>query len=133
MIPHIEIENRLQLHTQEPAKLAEKTEALAHLLASECDHVNQVEPGVIRFQSEWEPPMKLLKQWSKEHPESSLVLLSESFAKHHWLLKATVHAGKSDDLTVSRIDDEFESLFQEIFGCTFADWEKRPCPAFNER
>lgn len=131
MIPQIDIENLIVLKTQETAQLESHTEALADLLRAECKDVSIREPGAIRFHSQWEPPMKLLKSWTKEHPELMIELLAESFADHHWLLKAQIQTGKAEELTVSRIDDEFDSIFKEIFGCSLDEWEQKPTAPFT--
>jgi len=130
MLPQIDIENRLCLETADSGNLAETINQLQTLLEESSDQV-RVNGTDLRFHTEWEPPLKPLRAWSKEHPECKLTLWADAFAEHHWLLKATIQNGKCDELTVSRIDDEFDAIFQEVYGCSFEAWEQKPREPFS--
>lgn len=130
MIPHIDIENLIILQSADAAKLPESLTSLAEALQESCDQVRATGEDRLRFHTSWEPPFKVLKDWSKARPEVTLTLLADAFAKHHWLLKATIQSGKSDELVVSRIDDEFDAIFKEVYGCSFAEWEKKQTAPF---
>ncbi len=129
MLPQIDIENLLLVETSDAGTLDSSVAGLAEALTGECDQLKTEGPR-LRFHSEWEPPMKALKAWTKEHPECTLTLWADAFAKHHWLLKGTIQNGKSDEVMLTRIDDEFDGVFREVYGCTFEDWEKSPREPF---
>ena len=130
MLPQIDIENLLLLESSDAGTLDVSLTSLIEALQDACTELKGDGPR-LRFHTEWEPPFKALKAWSKQHPECTLTLWADAFAKHHWLLKATIHNGKSDELTASRIDDEFEAIFVEIYGCGFSEWEKQPRAPFQ--
>lgn len=132
MLPQIDIENLLLIESSDAGAFGASVESLTEALKEECTEIKSDGPR-LRFHSEWEPPLKALKKWSKEHPVCSLTLWADAFAKHHWLLKATIQNGKSEEMTVSRIDDEFEAIFAEVYGCSFAEWEKQPREPFTVR
>lgn len=130
MLPQIDIENLLLLESSDAGTVDAAVASLTEALTGECDNL-KAEGTRLRFHTQWEPPFKALKDWTKAHPECTLTLWADAFAKHHWLLKATVANGKSDELTVSRIDDEFDGIFREVYGCSFDDWEKKPSAPFS--
>lgn len=131
MLPQIDIENLLKIEFQDNALAGESMAALAKLIETECDKVELRDNHAIRFHSQWEPPFKLLKAWTKENAGTSITLWADALAKHHWLLKATIAAGKSSEVTLSRVDDQFETVCKEIFGCTYDEWEKQPRESFT--
>lgn len=137
MEPHIPIENLLRLTGATAEARQSVLESFVAALA-EISNVNSVRTGQsegeawVRFYSEWEPPFKALKKASGVQAEVTCVLLSEAFAKSHWLSRAEYLAGKGKELTVSRVDDEFDVIFFEIFGKDLPAWEaaqSAPFPA----
>ncbi|MEM9227553.1 MAG: hypothetical protein AAGA45_06265 [Verrucomicrobiota bacterium] len=109
-----------------------RTAAFAALETCVKSNANQVNvlTNAINFNTDWEPPFKALKVWSKEHPEVELILLADAFGHRHWICKSVFKAGKSSDMVLSLIDDEFEAVFEEIYGMPHADWEKAPTEPF---
>ncbi|WOO41765.1 hypothetical protein [Rubellicoccus peritrichatus] len=130
MLPQIDIENLIKVEFKDTASAAESTAALAKLIEAQCDKVELRGDNAVRFHSEWEPPFKLMKTWSKENPDATITIWADALAKHHWILKGTIAAGKSEEVTLSRVDDQFETVCKEIFGCTYDEWEKSPREPF---
>ncbi|QYY36274.1 hypothetical protein [Ruficoccus sp. ZRK36] len=113
--------------TQRGAALA----ALEKLVRENWDHV-RVEGEKINFNTDWEPPFKELKALSKEHPEVEFKLLADAFTNRHWLCSATIANGKSDEEAISLVDDAFDDLFVQIYGCSYEQWEKAPSEPFGK-
>lgn len=135
MEPHIPIENLLLINdaTGEARQsvLDAFTEALKGIDSVENVQTGQSENGLwVRFYCDWEPPFKQLKQISKAQPEVTCTLLSDALVKSHWLSKARYVAGKGDELTVSRVDDDFPEVFRAIFDTEYATWEADRTPPF---
>lgn len=135
MEPHIPIENLL-LITDATNEARQSLQAAFVEALKEIDSVSNVRTGQdegglwVRFYCEWEPPFKQLKKISKDHAEVSCVLLSDAFNKSHWLSKAHYVAGKGNEQTISRVDDDFDDVFQEIFGKDHAIWQAEMTPSF---
>lgn len=132
---HIPIENLLLINAATPEAResfqAAFVEALKEVSSVRSLRVGQGENCAwVRFYCDWEPPFKQLKAVSKVHEQVPCVLLSDAFAKSHWLSKAEYLGGKGSELTVSRVDDEFEPIFQEVFGKDYASWEAQQTPSF---
>lgn len=132
MLPQIDIENLIKVELKDSAPAAEPTAALAKLIEAECDNVEVRGDDRIRFHSQWEPPFKLLKAWTKENPGSTITVWADALEKHHWVLKGAITGGKSEEVTLSRVDDGFEVVCKEIFGCGYDEWEKNPRQPFVE-
>lgn len=126
-----DINNLIILKSEDAEKRASAFTALESLVRENWDHV-QVENEAINFNTEWEPPYKELKAFSKEHPDVELLLLADAFANRHWICKSTIAAGKSDDLVLSRIDDDFDKVFEEIYGKSLVAWESAPSEPFGK-
>ena len=105
--------------------------ALEKLVRENWDFT-QAANGQVLFNTEWEPPFKELKAFSKEHPEVELQLLADAYVKRHWVCKATIAKGKSDEEAISLVDDDFDAVFQDIYGCSYEVWEKNPSEPFNK-
>ncbi|WP_309397732.1 hypothetical protein [Cerasicoccus maritimus] len=134
---HIDIDNVIAV-ASENAEQREAALAAVKQLAAEAGDKVQTSEDRVFFHCEWEPPFKALKKLSKEMPDVTFSLWAEAFQEHHWICKVEYVAGKGDEQTLSRIDDEFGGVFQEIFGCDDVSWEKTPQSAFlgwfpNER
>lgn len=135
MEQHIPIENLLLINDATP-EARESFQAGFLEALKEIDSVQNTRSGQgencawVRFYCDWEPPFKQLKAVSKNHAEIPCVLLSDALVKSHWLSKAEYLGGRGSELTVSRVDDEFETVFQEVFGTDYASWEAQQTPSF---
>ncbi len=111
---------------------AQREAALAALEQLARDNWNfvRVENGRVNFNTDWEPPFKELKALSKEHPEVELHLLADAYTNRHWICKGTIANGKSDEEAISLVDDNFDAVFKEVYGCTYEEWQKQPCEPF---
>ncbi len=124
-----DINNLITLHADDAAQRDAAFSALESMAREKWDHL-QVKDGIINFNTDWEPPYKELKALSKEHPGVEFHLLADAFTKRHWICKSTIVAGKTEDLVLSLIDDDFEKVFAEIYGKSHSEWEADRSEAF---
>jgi len=127
---HIDIDNVIAV-TANDETTCEAARQAAERIAIEAGDQVKTNGDRIFFHCEWEPPFKQLKKVSKEHPEATFTLWADAFQENHWIAKAIYQAGKGDEETYSRIDDDFPSVFKEIFARSEAEWEAQPLVAFS--
>ncbi|WP_269540934.1 hypothetical protein [Cerasicoccus fimbriatus] len=120
---HIDIDNVVAVASENAEQRQAAFDAVKQIAEEAGDKV-QTSDDRIFFHCEWEPPFKALKKLSKEMPDVVFTLWADAFKEHHWICKVQYVAGKGDEQTLSRIDDEFPGVFQEIFGCDEGTWEK---------
>jgi len=126
----IDIDNVIAVEGEDETERRRAREAVETLAGEVGDGV-RTNGDRVYFHCEWEPPFKQLKKLSKEHPEAAFTLWSDAFKEHHWVSKVTYQQGKGDEETLSRIDDGFPAVFEEIFGVSEAEWESEPRHAFT--
>lgn len=124
-----DINNLIIVNADETAAREVAFQALEKLVRESWNHV-VVAKGAINFNTDWEPPFKQLKAFTKDHPDVELTLLADAFAHRHWICKSTIAQGKSKELVLSRIDDEFDGVFEEIYGRSYESWEKENVEPF---
>jgi len=129
MSPQIDIDNVIAVASENAEQRQAAFEAVKQIADEAGDKVQTGEDRVY-FHCEWEPPFKALKKLSKDMPEVVFTLWADAFKEHHWICKVQYVGGKGEEQTLSRIDDEFPGVFQEIFGCAEAEWEKAPKSPF---
>ncbi len=126
MNPKIEIENLLRIEGGGDEVL----QAAADSLAQAATNIRLDGHDCLRFSCEWDPPFKALRTVSQAYPGTALTLWSDAFAQHHWICKADIADGQCQETVVSRVDDAFEAIFAEVYGCSYRDWEQNPSPPF---
>lgn len=124
-----DINNLITVCGGDDAQREAATAALEKLAREQWNFV-RVDNGRVNFNTDWEPPFKELKALSKEYPEVEFRLLADAFTHRHWICKATIANGKSDEEAISLVDDDFEAVFQAIYGCTHEQWLKQPVEPF---
>lgn len=125
----IDIDNVIAVASENAEQRQAALEAVKQL-AEESGGKVQANGEQVYFRCEWEPPFKALKKLSKEMPDVVFTLWADAFKEHHWICKVQYVQGKGEEQTLSRIDDEFPEVFEEIYGCNEVDWEKSPKSAF---
>lgn len=136
MEPLIPIENLLVLRDADASARKAAQEAFVAALAeaggaSDVRTGENAEEAWVRFHCEWEPPFRAAKKTSDAHAGVSVVLYSDSFAASHWISKAEYSGGKGRELTLSRVDDEFDAVFAVMFDTDLAAWENNRSAAFK--
>lgn len=112
-LPKIDIDNIIAVATDDADQRQTALEAVQAIAAEAGDKL-QTSDGRVYFHTEWEPPFKALKKLSKEMPDVTFTLWADAFAAHHWIAKVEYVAGKGEEETLSRIDDQFDAVFAEI-------------------
>lgn len=136
MEPLIPIENLLVLRDADASARKAAQEAFVAALAEAGEATDvlageNAEEAWVRFHCEWEPPFRAAKKTSDAHASVSVTLYSDSFAASHWVSKADYLAGKGRELTLSRVDDDFDGVFAEMFDTDLASWEANRSAAFK--
>lgn len=126
MNPRIDIENQLQIHGGD----ADILKAAMEKLSTVATDMRTAGNSSLRFACEWDPPFKQLRELSKENPGLKMTLWSDAFTRHHWICKATIANGKCEETVVSRVDDAFDGIFEEVYQCTYQQWEQNPTSPF---
>lgn len=126
-----DINNLITVRTDDAEQREVAFAALEKLVRDNWDHV-VVAKGAINFNTDWEPPFKELKAFTKEHKDIEIVLLASAFSHRHWICKSIIAAGKSAEMVLSRIDDEFDGIFEEIYGRSYEAWEKEQSEPFAQ-
>ncbi|MBC2594517.1 hypothetical protein H5P28_09630 [Ruficoccus amylovorans] len=124
-----DINNLITVSGGDDAQRAAAFAALEKLAQDNWNFV-RTENGRVNFNTDWEPPFKELKALSKEHPGVEFNLLADAYTNRHWICKATIAEGKSNEEAISLVDDDFDAVFNEIYGCSYEQWEKQPCEPF---
>lgn len=125
----IDIDNVIAVASENAEERQAALEAVKQIAAEAGDKV-QTRDDRIYFHCMWEPPFKALKKLSKDMPSVVFTLWADAFKAHHWICKVQYVDGKGEEQTLSRIDDEFPQIFEEIFGCPENDWAKTPKAPF---
>lgn len=127
-----DITNYLTFECDTVQCLDEAVEAFETLGADTYQDFKKIKAASFYFLIDWEPPFKELKQFSKKHPKVKLTLWGDAFSKHHWISKAIIEGGKSDNTVVSMVDDDFEPIFKEVYGCSFDTWNESRVEPFAQ-
>ncbi len=128
-----DITNLVSVQSSDPAQRETAFTAIRQLAEDRFAPVRKAGDFQITFACSWEPPFKEIKALSSEFPEAEFLVLGDAFAKHHWISKSSIRNGKQEDVVVSRVDDEFDSIFTEVYGVSYETWEKKNTAPFAHR
>lgn len=125
-----DITNLVSVESSDSAQKEAAFAALRKLAEEQFAPVRSAGDFQISFATSWEPPFKAIKTLSSQFPEVVFTVLGDAFAKHHWISKSTIRGGKQEDVVVTRIDDEFDGIFAEVYGISYDEWEKKQSAPF---